>query len=76
MPARSLLVAAGQLVVSYPALAGGGLFGTPLGLNAPALGLRTDAALGTPLALPVLAFAGGVALVCGVRFIKRRRQRA
>ena len=74
MYARSLFVAAVQLLASGPALAGG-LLGTPLGLNAPALGLRTGAALGTPLAIPVLAVAGGVVLMSGVRWINRQRQR-
>lgn len=49
--------------------------GVLIGAGAPPLGLDVSSGptLGTPLAIPLLALAGGAALVSGIRYIKRKR---
>ena len=57
------------------ACAGPVMAGVLIGAGAPPLGLDVSSGptLGTPLAIPLLALAGGAALVSGIRYIKRKR---
>ena len=62
------------MCLALMACAGPVMAGSLLG-GAPPLGVGSSSGptLGTPLAIPLLALAGGAALVSGIRYIKRKR---